>query len=75
MGEVMTLKEIETTYDKEWVLLENPVRTKAMKLKRAKVLWHSKDKHQVYSKISEFKPKYFAIQYFGARPEGVVYVL
>ncbi len=75
MGEVMTMKEIEKRFDKEWVLLENPVSTKRAVLKEGKVLWHSKNRDELYKKALEFRPVHSAIFFVGYPPDDMVLVL
>jgi len=75
MSELMTISEIKKRFDKKWVLIENPTRSKDDKLKSGTVLGSSKDRHRVYKKIGQFKPRHFAIVYIGERPKDVVYML
>lgn len=75
MGEMMTLLEIQSSFDAEWVLIENPEVTESLQIKRGKVLWHSKDRDEVYRKARELQPKHSAILYTGCLPEGTVVVL
>jgi hypothetical protein len=50
IGMLMSYAEIEKRFDSEWVLLENPETTKMLKVKRGKLLWHSKDRDEVHRK-------------------------
>jgi len=75
MGEVMTLLEIQSSFDAEWVLMEDPEVTESLQVKRGKVLWHSKDRDEVYHKARELRPKHSAILYTGRLPAGTVVVL
>jgi hypothetical protein len=75
MGDVMTLLEIESTFDAEWVLIEDPEVTELLQVERGKVLWHSKDRDEVYHKARELRPKRSAILYTGRLPEDTVVVL
>jgi len=75
MGEVMTLLEIQSSFDAEWVLIEDPEVTESLQVKRGKVLWHSKDRDEVYHKARELRPKHSAILYTGRLPEDTVVVL
>ncbi|MGD0693753.1 MAG: hypothetical protein ABSB82_02760 [Terriglobia bacterium] len=65
MNEVMTWAEIESRFKSEWVLLEDPEATEALEVKGGKVLWHGKDRHEVYRKAMELRPKHSAILYIG----------
>ena len=50
MNEVMSWAEIENQFKSEWVLLEDPRTTEAFEIKKGKVLWHCKDKDELYRK-------------------------
>ena len=69
------LEEMETLFDSEWVLVEDPELTKDLKVIRGKVVWHSKDRDEVYQKAIELCPKHAAFLYTGAMPQGMEYVL
>ena len=75
-GEVMTMKEIEKRYDKEWVLIENPVCAKNLNVKGGKVLFHSTDKSELYEFAKRNKPHFwsFAVLFIGADPDDMIYV-
>ncbi|MGQ9626650.1 MAG: hypothetical protein ACUVV0_07070 [Anaerolineae bacterium] len=75
MSEEMTLTEIQAHFDGEWVLIEDPETTETLQVKRGKVLWHSKDRDEVYRKARELRPKHSAIIYIGRLPEDTVVVL
>ena len=75
MTEVMTMKEIEKRFDKEWVLIGDPVCAKNLNVKSGKVLLHCKKKSEFYKKAKKLNPKDFAVLYIG-QPEGdMVFVL
>lgn len=76
MDDVMSLAEIQTQFKSEWILVEDPETTEALEVKKGKVLWHSKDRDEVYRKANELKPKHSAILYTGpVVPEGTATVL
>ena len=75
MGEVMSLAEIHARFKSEWVLLEDPKTTEFLEVKSGTVLWHSKDRDEVYRKARELRPKHSAILYTGTLPDGAVVVL
>ena len=75
MGEVMSQAEIATRFESEWVLLEDPETTDVLEVKSGKVLWHSKDRDEVYRKARELQPRHSAILYTGTLSEGMVIVL
>ncbi len=75
MNETLLLEEIERRFDSEWVLLEDPETTPDLEIIRGKVLWHSKDRDEVYRKAIELRPKHSAILYTGTIPEDMVVIL
>jgi hypothetical protein len=75
MNEVLTLAEIEARFQSEWVLVEDPETDESLQVKSGKVLWHSKDRDEVYRKALELRPKRSAFLYTGSVPEEVVIVL
>ncbi|HEX4962220.1 MAG TPA: hypothetical protein VF173_15395 [Thermoanaerobaculia bacterium] len=74
-GRALALKQIEERFESEWVLVENPETNDALEVQRGKVLWHSKDRDQVYRKAVELRPKRFAMLYTGKIPEDTAIVL
>lgn len=75
MGETISFAEIQKRFDSEWVLLEDPKTDKGLKVESGKVLWHSKDRDEVYRKAREFRPKHSAVLYTGKLPQDMVIVL
>jgi hypothetical protein len=75
MSDVMSLMEIQNRFESEWVLLEDPETTESLEVKSGKVLWHSKDRDEVYRKARELRPRHSAILYTGRLPEGTAVVL
>lgn len=75
MSEVMSLAEIHARFESEWVLLQDPETTESLEVKSGKVLWHSKDRDEVYRKARELRPEHSAILYTGRLPEGTAVVL
>jgi hypothetical protein len=75
MGEVMSLVEMKALFGSEWILIEDPETTESLEVKGGKVLWHSKDRDEVYRKARELGPKHSAIWYTGTLPEEMVVVL
>jgi len=75
MSVISSFAEIQKKFDSEWVLLEDPETEDGLKVKSGKVLWHSKDRDEVYRKAREFNPKHSAILYTGKLPEDMVIVL
>jgi hypothetical protein len=75
MERVMTIGEIESEFDSEWVLVEEPETNEQLEVLKGKVLHHSKDREEVYRKAVNLRPKRSAILYTGRIPEGTVVVL
>jgi len=75
MSEIMSLVEMKAKFKSEWILLEDPETTESLEVKSGKVLWHSKDRDEVYRKARELGPKHSAILYTGTIPEEMVVVL
>lgn len=75
MSETMNLVEMQAQFDSEWVLLQDPETTPSLTVTGGKVLWHSKDRDEVYRKALELRPKHSAILYLGQLPGEVVVVL
>ena len=72
MNELMSLAEIQAQFESEWVLVENPETTETLEVKEGKVLWHSKDRDEVYRKARELRPRHSAIFYTGSPEMPVV---
>jgi len=75
MTEIMTLAEIQAKFESEWVLLDEPEIDESLKVKGGKVLWHSKDRDEVYRKAREIRPQHSAILYTGKLLEEMAVVL
>ena len=73
--EVLSIEEIEARFDSEWVLVEDPEVDEHLKVLRGKVLWHCKDRDELYSKMKELRPRHSAILYFGKPNKDMEYVL
>lgn len=65
MGAVLTKEEIEERYDGEWVLIGDPVVDQYLWVQEGVVLYHSKDREQVYRKALELRPAHPAILFVG----------
>lgn len=75
MTKVLTMKQLESQYSGEWVLLVNPVHDKLMALIRGELIFHSKDRDEVYKEAHKRKDAHIAIFYVGKLPEDLVVVL
>ena len=75
MDSVMTIEEINSQFESEWVLIEDPQTTDDLEVLGGKVLHHSKDRDEVYRKAVSLRPKRSAIVYTGEIPEDTAVVL
>ena len=75
MNEVMSFVEIQQKFDSEWVLVEDPETTEGLEVTKGKVLWHSKNRDEVYRKARELSPQSSAILYTGTIPEEGAIIL
>ena len=75
MNEILSFSDIQETIDSEWVLIGDPQLTDDLIIKCGKVLYHSKDRDEVYRKARELKPQHSAVVYTGTLPDNVVVVL
>jgi hypothetical protein len=75
MNKGLTLAEIESRFQSEWILVAN-AKTNAMhELQEGEIVWHSKDRDEVYRKAVELRPKRFAMIFTGTIPENTAIVL
>ena len=72
---MMTLQEIEEQYVAEWVLIGDPEFDESEEVVRGRVIFHSKDRDEVYRKDLELRPISAAYLYTGKLPEDAVIVL
>jgi len=75
MNEMMSIGEIHARFQSEWVLLEDPETTESLEVTSGRLLWHSKDRDEVYRKATELRPKHSAIFYTGPLPNYAVIIL
>jgi hypothetical protein len=75
MDKEMTIEEIESQFDSEWVLVGDPRTNEALEVLSGKVLHHSKDRDEVYRKVVAVRPKRCAVLYTGEIPEDTAIVL
>ncbi len=75
MDKEMTIEEIESQFDSEWVLIEDPKTDEGLKVLGGRVLHHSKDRDEVYRKAVSLRLKRSALIYTGEIPEDTAVVL
>jgi len=72
---ILSFSEIEEQFDSEWVLVENPETDENLNVKQGKILWHSKNRDEVYRKAREIHSDHSAILFIGQLPDDVAIVL
>jgi hypothetical protein len=75
MYEMLTITEIEAQFEAEWILVQDPQTDETLEVTSGQVLWHSKDRDEVYRKAVELRPKRFAMLYTGKMPENTAIAL
>jgi hypothetical protein len=76
MTEILTVPEIEQQFPSEWVLIDQPQTDKNNELQSGKVVFHSKDRDEVYRRaIAMPAPKRLAIHFTGTLPPNTVVIL
>ncbi len=75
MEHEMTMAEIRSQFDSEWVLLGDPRTDDRLNVLAGRVLHHSRDRDEVYRKAVVLRPKRSAIVYTGEIPEQTAVVL
>ena len=75
MLNVLTIAEIQARFAEEWVLLEDPTTDVSLDVKSGTVLFHSKDRDEVYRHAVTLRPRRFALLYTGSMPPDTAIVL
>jgi hypothetical protein len=75
MADVLTIAGIHSRFVSEWVLVEDPQVNQSLEVQSGKVLFHSKDRDEVYRKALALRPPRFALLYTGTMPEDTAIVL
>ena len=68
---IMSQAEIESQFENEWVLVEDPEYDANDILLHGKVLSHSKNRDEVYRKDLELRPFSAAYLFTGPSPENI----
>ncbi len=71
----MTIEEIESQFESEWVSIEDPKTDEELRVLGGKVLHHSKDRDEVYRKAVSLRLKRSAVIYTGEIPEETAVIL
>ena len=75
MNAILPISKIRSKYRNQWVLVEDPKLDKDLEVISGKVVWHSKDRDEVYGKALELRPKHAAFLYTGKLPKDMVIIL
>lgn len=75
MKDILSFSEMKKQYDSEWILIENPETDENLNIKQGKILWHSKDRDEVYRKARNIHPAHSAIIFTGKLPDNVAVIL
>ncbi len=75
MSKALTLKEIKDLFQSEWILIEDPETSPDLEIKGGKVIWHSKDRDEIYRKARELRPKHSAVLFTGELPKKSAVIL
>ncbi|PZR72019.1 MAG: hypothetical protein DLM73_14405 [Chthoniobacterales bacterium] len=71
----MTVKQMESQFEGEWILIGEPQTTDKLEVVEGTVLHHSKDRDEVYRRAVALKPKRSAILFTGHMPANTAIVL
>ena len=75
MENALTLAEIHSQFSGEWVLVEDPQTSSTLEVQSGKVLYHSKDRDEVYRQAVTLRPSRFAVLHTGTMPQDTAIVL
>jgi hypothetical protein len=71
----MSVKEMYKRYPSEWILIGNPVSDKSLNPLRGELLFHSKDRDEMYRAALRIRPGHFATLYTGTPAPDMEFVL
>ncbi|MBI4607040.1 MAG: hypothetical protein HY721_34180 [Planctomycetes bacterium] len=75
MAEVLTIAEMHSKFDEEWILVGDPQTNEAHEVQQGRVLFHSKDRDEVYRQAVVLRPARFAVLFTGRMPADTAIVL
>ena len=75
MKKVLTMRQLETRFSGEWVLLVNSVQSRESEIVRGELVFPSKDRSDVHRRALKRLDDHTAILYVGKLPEDLVVVL
>lgn len=74
MNSALTISEMQRQFADEWILVEDPQSDAALKVQSGRVLFHSRDRDEVYRQAIALHPPRFAILFTG-KPQTTEIVL
>ncbi|HZS45039.1 MAG TPA: hypothetical protein VFC63_08060 [Blastocatellia bacterium] len=75
MANALTINEIQSQYPSEWILVGDPLTSESFEVQSGEVLYHGKDRDEVYREAIELRPGTFAMLSTGKIPEDTAIVL
>ena len=72
---ILAIDEIQSLFQSEWILVEDPETNDCLEVQAGKVRFHSKDRDEVYREAVKLRPKRFAMLYTGTLPKDAAIVL
>lgn len=68
---MMTMSNIEEQFDNEWILLADPIIDERRQVAGGNLLFHSKNRDEVYQAALRFRPEHAAFLYIGPMPDNI----
>lgn len=75
MSEILTMEEIESRFDGEWVLIEDVETDERLEILRGRVAYHGTDPDELHRRAVESKSDYIASRYIGAPDPKMEFLL
>jgi hypothetical protein len=75
VADILTIEQIRSRYDSEWVLIGEPELDESSRLLSGRVVFHSPSRDDVYRKAVELRLPHFAVRYLGDLPENMAMIL
>ena len=69
------IPELNNKFPDEWILIDDPVTDENLTVESGKLLWHSKNRDEIYRVAREKKPDKCAIIFTGKIPQGCEIIL
>ncbi len=75
IDEELTMAEIETRFDQEWVLINDPVLDEQFRVVKGRVRFHSPDRDVFDDGVDKLHSNQFATEFIGRPPEEMRFLL